>query len=216
MSLRILTTPLDAPLGWPIHFVEAVVAHENRERWPGTKNRRSLTHRRTDDMVRDKGWGRPMSASADLLGHVAMRCALLQRDWAEVWGSAAPRDGTGPLIETYPAAALRAWDLPTGGYKGRAHDAGRGRIGIFDALAEATTGWLDSAPIRSACIDSDHTLDAFISALNAIAARAGATHGPESVEDHHCATLEGWIHVPIRPLAEIRPPERPDVSNLER
>ena len=112
---------VDAPLGWPIAFVQAVRAHEDREPWPGTKDRRSLTHRHTDNVVRDHGRGQPMSASADLLGHVAMRCALLQRDWAERWGGAAPRDGSGRLVEVYPAAALRAWHLPERGYKGQVY-----------------------------------------------------------------------------------------------
>jgi len=48
-----------------------------------------------------------------------------------------------------------------------------------------------------------------LSALNALAARAHQTFPPESVEDHHCAVLEGWIHVPSVPLASVRPPVDP-------
>lgn len=197
---------VDAPLGWPIDFVQAVRAHEAREPWPGTANRRTLTHRRTDDVVRDHGRGNPMSASADLLGHVAMRCALLQRDWAKRWGAPAPRDGSGRLVEVYPAASLRAWGLPERGYKGPSGESGRARATIVDGLADATEPWLDVTSVRSACIDSDHVLDALVAALSALATHVGASHGPESVEDHHCAVLEGWIHVPDRPLTEIRPP----------
>lgn len=196
---------VDAPLGWPIAFVQAVRAHEDREPWPGTKDRRTLTHRHTDNVVRDHGRGQPMSASADLLGHVAMRCALLQRDWATRWGSPAPRDGSGRLVETYPAAALRAWHLPERGYKGPSAEAGRVRTTIFAGLADDCGAWLDVDPIRSECINSDHTLDALVAALNAVAAHAGLTFTPESVEDHHCAVLEGWIHVPSVPLASVRP-----------
>ncbi|MFN8051032.1 MAG: DUF429 domain-containing protein [Acidimicrobiales bacterium] len=205
---------VDAPLGWPIVFVQAVVAHEDRKPWPGTEDRRALTHRHTDDVVRDRGWGRPMSASADKLGSVAMRCALLQRDWAATWGTAAPRDGSGRLVEVYPAAALRAWNLHAGPYKGNAPDAGRARAKIFDGLAAGTSHWLDIAPIRSDCINSDHTLDALVSAINAVAAFVGLTHGPQSIEDRHCAVLEGWIHVPIAGLADISPsPEPPSVPD---
>lgn len=205
LGARVDLVGVDAPLGWPIAFVEAVTAHENRQPWPGTKDRRTLTHRHTDDVVRDHGRGQPMSASADLLGHVAMRCALLQRDWARRWGEAANRDGSGRLVEVYPAAALRAWRLPERGYKGNSAEAGRTRATIFRGVLEGTSGWLDAAPIRSACIDSDHTLDALIAAVNAVAARLGVTHAPESIEDHHCAVLEGWIHVPVVPLDELRP-----------
>lgn len=206
LGARVDLVGVDAPLGWPISFVQAVQAHEDRRPWPGTKDRRALTHRHTDDIVRDHGRGQPMSASADLLGHVAMRCALLQRDWAVQWGGAAPRDGTGRLVEVYPAAALRAWHLPERGYKGSSAEAGRARATIFDGLASGVAGWLDISPVRSESINSDHTLDALISALNAVAAHGRVTHPPETVEDHHCAVLEGWIHVPSVALDQVPAP----------
>ena len=58
---------VDAPLGWPEPFVAAVTAHAAHREWPGTDDRRPLTHRRTDDVVVAQGWARPMSASADRL-----------------------------------------------------------------------------------------------------------------------------------------------------
>lgn len=197
---------VDAPLGWPIDFVQAVRAHEAREPWPGTADRRSLTHRHTDDVVRDHGRGNPMSASADLLGHVAMRCALLQRDWARRWGGAAPRDGSGRLVEVYPAASLRAWGFADRGYKGTGAEAGRLRTRIVDGLGRAVASWLDVSMVRSECINSDHVLDALISAVSALAAHQGATYPPVSIEDRHCAVLEGWIHVPSGPLEALVPP----------
>lgn len=205
LGARVDLVGVDAPLGWPIAFVDAVSAHENRRPWPGTKDRRVLTHRHTDDVVRDHGRGQPMSASADKLGHVAMRCALLQRDWAHRWGAPANRDGSGRLVEVYPAAALRAWRLPARGYKGASAEAGRARAAIFAGVQRGTAGWLDTAPIRSACIDSDHTLDALVSAVVAAAARWGQTYRPDTVEDRHCAVLEGWIHVPTGELGGLTP-----------
>jgi hypothetical protein len=109
----------------------------------------------------------------------------------------------------YPAAALRAWHLPERGYKGGAAEAGRTRTEIFDGLAVGCDSWLDVSTVRSECINSDHTLDALISALNAVAAVADHTHRPESIEDHHCAVLEGWIHVPSVPLEQVVPPAPP-------
>ncbi|CAB4757431.1 MAG: DUF429 domain-containing protein [Actinobacteria bacterium] len=202
---------VDAPLGWPEPFVQAVMAHQSFNPWPGTENRRPLTHRLTDDRVRDQGWGQPMSASADRLGSVAMRCALLQREWANRWGAAAERDGSGRLLEVYPAAALRVWGISQPGYKGGTKDAAdparKARNKIFTALRTATEPWLDLVSVRESCVDSDHTLDALISAVIALLAQWSATSRPESDEDLRLAKVEGWIHVPIGPLELIRPPE---------
>jgi hypothetical protein len=103
---------VDAPLGWRRAFVEAVRAHEELGAWPGSVDRSGLTHRDTGRAVRRLGVGSPLSVSADNLGSVAMRCALLQhRCGQEAWAAPAPRDGSGPLVETYPAAALAAWRI---------------------------------------------------------------------------------------------------------
>jgi predicted nuclease with RNAse H fold len=77
---------VDSPLGWPAAFVNAVSVHNALRPWPGATERATLTHRDTDRVVRSLGAGNPLSVSADKLGSVAMRCALLQRRWAdEVW-----------------------------------------------------------------------------------------------------------------------------------
>ncbi|MBK6669736.1 MAG: DUF429 domain-containing protein [Actinobacteria bacterium] len=196
---------VDAPLGWPMPFVAAVTAQQRFGRWPGTEDRRPLTHRHTDAVVRANGWGQPMSVSADKLGSVAMRCALLQREWASEWGRAAPRDGSGRLVEVYPAVALLAWGVGRPGYKGSGDDARRVRESILAAIAEATHDWLDLAGISEICIASDHSLDAVVSALNAVAAGIGASRAPESDEERDRALVEGWIHVPTGPLRDVRP-----------
>ncbi len=196
---------VDAPLGWPMPFVAAVTAQQRFGRWPGTEDRRPLTHRHTDAVVRVNGWGQPMSVSADKLGSVAMRCALLQREWASEWGSAAPRDGSGRLVEVYPAAALLAWGIGRRGYKGSGDDARWVRESILAAIAEATHDWLDLAGISEICIASDHSLDSVVSALNAVAAGIGASRAPESDEERDRALVEGWIHVPTGPLRDVRP-----------
>jgi hypothetical protein len=167
-----------------------------------------LTHRETDRAVRALGAGTPLSVSADKLGSVAMRCALLQRRWAdEVWTRRAPRDGSGPLVETYPAAALRAWHVESKGYKNRRDkdEAQRVRGKVVAAIENAVGPWLDLQLVRARCITSDHVLDALICALVAIAAKAGATHVP-SENQRQAALIEGWIHVPSTPLAAVAPP----------
>ncbi|MGC2173893.1 MAG: DUF429 domain-containing protein, partial [Acidimicrobiales bacterium] len=104
---------LDSPLGWPDDFVSAVTAHRVSARWPSfehrstDKMRESLRHRTTDLFVRSLDLGStPLSVSSDLIGVVAMRGAWLQSAWAQRWGRLEPRDGSGRLVETYPAAAL--------------------------------------------------------------------------------------------------------------
>lgn len=205
---RVDIVGVDAPLGWPAAFVDAVSAHAAFGPWPGTTDRSALTHRATDRAVRSLGMGLPLSVSADKLGSVAMRCALLQRRWAdESWGRPAPRDGSGPLVETYPAAALRAWHVESTGYKNRRDrdDARRVRTLVVDALAGVVCDWLDLEPVRARCIASDHVLDALVCALVAIAAVAGATH-PPSDHQRSAALVEGWIHVPATPLSTLGPP----------
>ena len=209
---------VDAPLGWPVAFVEAVAAQNQFRPWPGANDRSTLTHRDTDRAIRQHGFGTPLSVSADRLGSVAMRGALLQRSWAEsIWSGAAPRDGSGALVETYPAAALRAWSIEYGGYKDRRHPiaAADVRRGMIEAIAAAVGPWLDLDPIGSRCITSDHALDALVCALVAVASKTAATHQPPD-DKRKTARVEGWIHVPSRPLSEIAPPSLPSVLRRER
>jgi hypothetical protein len=111
----------------------------------------------------------------------------------------------------YPAAALRVWGISQPGYKGgtkaAADPARTARNRIFAAVRTATESWLDLVAVSDKCVDSDHTLDALISAIIALAAQSNATSCPKSAEDVKLAKTEGWIHVPIRPLELIRPPE---------
>jgi predicted nuclease with RNAse H fold len=194
---------VDCPLGWPAAFVDAVSAHHRHDPWPADANRRPLTHRLTDHELRARGQGNPMSVSADLLGHVAMRCAWLQREWsARRGGEPAWRDGSTWLMEVYPAASLRAWGLPSRGYKVR-----RGadaeplalRHQILDAVVAALGDRLELGEVRERCLDSDHLLDALIAALTVLVVRAGGTTWPLP-EQRSIAQAEGWIHVPVGAL----------------
>lgn len=202
---------IDAPLGWPRAFVAAVAAHEAFGPWPGGVDRGPLTHRVTDHVVVAAGQGRPLSVSADRIGSPAMRGALLQHRWAtELWGAPEPRDGTGRLVETYPAASLRAWGIEAAGYKrgGAAHaeEARRVRAGIVAHLA-ATVTWVDTAAVADRAASSDHVLDALLCCLTVAAARTGTT-APAGPAEAAAARVEGWIHVPTAPLAALTPPDR--------
>jgi hypothetical protein len=109
-------------------------------------------------------------------------------------------------VETYPAAALAAWRIECRGYKDRRDPikAAGVRRRIVAELESALMRWLDLEPAEDSCVESDHVLDALLSALVAIAAKTRSTHPPA---DHQltAADREGWIHVPSRPLSELNP-----------
>jgi predicted nuclease with RNAse H fold len=203
-----LAVGVDAPLGWPDAFVDAVTAHHGFRPWPAAIDRAPLTHRETDRRTRAITGRLPLSVSADLLGVVAMRCALLQRRWAdEVWGAPEPRDGSGVLGETYPAAAFAVWGIEARGYKARQRPqaASEVRSSIVRELRSRTDRWLDLDAVDEECVASDHVLDALVCAIVAVAMSRGATEAPPTglVET---ARREGWIRVPTCPLGEVVAP----------
>lgn len=215
---RTTVVGLDSPLGWPDDFVAAVTAHRLSARWPTFEHRstdrirESLRHRTTDLFVRSLDLGStPLSVSSDLIGVVAMRGAWLQSAWAQRWGALESRDGSGRLVETYPAAALRAWGFLArrgvrykgGGSHGARESQREERTRIIDAIEAQSETWLHVTPaLHDAAIASDHELDALVSALVALAARAGATH-PVPLESKEAARREGWIHVPCEGFSSL-------------
>lgn len=209
---------LDSPLGWPDDFVAAVTAHRMSARWPSFEHRstdrirESLRHRTTDLFVRSLDLGStPLSVSSDLIGVVAMRGAWLQSAWAQRWGGLELRDGSGRLVETYPAAALRAWGLLArhgvrykgGGAQGARESQRVERERMMNEIEQRSEAWLNvSTPVHDAAIASDHALDALVSALVALAARVNATY-PAPPESKEAARREGWIHVPSEEFSSL-------------
>lgn len=195
---------VDAPLGWPDEFVAAVGLHHRGLPWPAADDpvaqRRLLSKRETDRFVKARTGLDPMSVSADRIGAVAMRCARLQTLWAQGWGGPADRSGSGRLVETYPAAALKGWGLVHRSYKGR--DRAAPRALLVDTVMTAAP-WLHLADGGAACRLSDHTLDAVVCGLVALATLAGLTLAPAPGRERDRAGREGWIHVPSGPLAEL-------------
>jgi hypothetical protein len=201
---------IDVPFGWPDEFVESVTAHHALQPWPGHA-RRLLRYRATDRVVaavrKTHKSNPPLSVSSDLIGVAAMRVAgLFHR-----LGAAEPvqRDGTGRLVEVYPALALDVWGLPSKGYKG-AGPLKRAALGaLIDAFVSRTRGWLGlEAVLDERCRQKDDVFDALVAAL---VARAHATDLCMEIPaaDRDRARREGWIAVPVegsllklgRPLA---------------
>jgi hypothetical protein len=197
---------IDCPLGWPDAFVHFVLAHHNDAlTLPGDLSsarwRRSLSYRRTDEHVRATLSMIPLSVSTDRIGVTAMRAARLQALLADR-GSPVDRDGTGLVVEVYPAAGLRCWDLPDRGYKGTANRDRR--ESIVDQLREGAP-WLELGATEPLCRQHDHVLDAVVSALLARAAALGHTTPPPD-QDRGAALREGWIALPTCRLDQLAPP----------
>lgn len=194
---------LDAPLGWPDAFVEAVRAHHAHRPWPTDLDRADLRYRATDRFVVDLDLGvRPLSVSSDLIGAVAWRAAGLVAALGRARGRPLARDGSDGVYEVYPAAALRAWGLLARRgerYKGRrVADPGpralRERV-VADLAGGAAGPIALAGGLAGAAVDSDHVLDAVVAALVVAAALERRTIPPPAALAARAAR-EGWIHVP--------------------
>lgn len=193
---------IDAPFGWPDAFVELVVAHRNHEFPEGLAldtrtGRQSLVRRLTDRLVHAETGIVPLSVSADLIAHVALRCAGLLASFGSDGFDVDRVDGF--AVEVYPAAALRIWGQSTRGYKGPKNrsvlEAG------VEQLERALPG-LRLGEFRSLCTTSDDAFDALVAAIIARAVALGCTRRPEDHE-REIARREGWIHLPSCDLATL-------------
>jgi predicted nuclease with RNAse H fold len=172
---------IDCPLGWPDAFVSFVAEHQ-RGRVVAPVARRELAYRVTDLVLRERPGPNPLSVSADLIAHVAFRCAGILGRLGEV-----DRAGDGVVVEVYPAAALHRWGLPHSGYK---------KVGgsLVDQLVAAAP-WLELGDHEGLCRSSHDAFDAVVAALVARAAAVGRTLGPDA-RQRAAARTEGWIAVP--------------------
>jgi hypothetical protein len=207
-------TGLDCPLGWPSDFVATIAAHHQGVRLPppvrfkaradGRPGLDALRFRLTDDLTwKATSMRPPLSVSTDLLGVVALRAAYLL-DALAAAGVAVPRDGSGPVAEVYPAAALRRWGIRLArSYKSGAPEARAVREHIVAAV-EAGLGLPLPEPVRARCADSHDHLDALVCALVARAVQCGGTVWPHSPDQRAAARQEGWIHLPDAGLDALR------------
>jgi len=195
-------TGIDAPFGWPDAFVDFVGAHHrleySRERALSSRAGRLPLVRRLTDRVVHAGTGIvPLSVSADLIAHVALRCAGLLAELDAVGVDVDRVDGT--VVEVYPAAALQGWGLPFKGYKSAKNR--EARAASVAALERALPG-LRLGGFRDLCVASDDAFDAVVAGLVARAAALGRTVRPDAAQ-RAVAVREGWIHLPLCGIREL-------------
>jgi predicted nuclease with RNAse H fold len=186
---------IDVPLGWPIAFAEAIMQHSLDGTWPADYSHAdtsALRLRRTDLWAwRLLGSSPPLSVSTDRIALPAMRAAALLSSLAERMAL----DGSGIVVEAYPAAALRRWDRPSRGYKGKANS--EARVSLVTGFLAQTKAWLAVDDEQAGhCLASDDAFDALIAALVARAAAVGLVE-PVPEMDRLAARREGWIAVPL-------------------
>lgn len=186
---------VDVPLGWPTPFVDFLSDHARND-LPVTADtgrswRRNLTLRLTDQVIHERTGITPLSVSASLIAHPAMRWAGIEAHLREI-NIDVSRDGSGAIYEVYPAAALLRWGLPHRGYKGAENAAIRATMlaqlsDIFPDL-----DWRDEA---EQCVRNDNVLDAVLAALIARESARGNCYHPKPNERER-ARSEGWIWLP--------------------
>jgi hypothetical protein len=211
---------IDAPFGWPVEFVDAVVGWLARQEWPVAPGDPSgdqglLVLRETDrEVIRATGLPledgsaarrgkRPLSVTTNWLAFTAMRCARLLAEVGRRAGEPVDRSGAGRVIEVYPDAALRewgvwpaSWDQQHIGYKGtKSHHRERRRT-LVDELVGRVGSWLgEDHEFIEGCVKSDDELDALVGAL---VARSVDQGNSQPIADPKRAAAEGWIHLPQR------------------
>jgi predicted nuclease with RNAse H fold len=192
---------IDCPLGWPEPFVDFLIAHRSQSTVApnDVAARRELAYRTTDLFLKAEIGVLPLSVSADLIGHAAMRAAGILSQLAAL-GCPVDRTGAGVVVEVYPAAALRSWQLYRPRYKGPGSRPVRDELvtDLLTALPELQIGPTETA----LCRQSDDAFDAVICALIARAAALGKTLVPDA-EQAKIAASEGWIAVPTSSLSDL-------------
>ncbi|HEY5853202.1 MAG TPA: DUF429 domain-containing protein [Aldersonia sp.] len=189
---------IDSPFGWPDAFVDFVARHHAGHP-PAVElatkdHRRPLTKRHTDLVVADRTGLMPLSVSADLIAHVALRCAGLLGQLAAAGVDVGRVNGT--TVEVYPAAGCKLWGLP---HKNKKDPTVRA-----DAVAALRNAapWLDLTKYSNLLTSHHDAFDAVVAALLARAVAIGATFPPDGAE-HAVAEREGWVHVPTVPLSAL-------------
>ncbi|MHB8588453.1 MAG: DUF429 domain-containing protein [Candidatus Dormibacteraceae bacterium] len=196
LSERVDKIGIDVPLGWPDAFVGAVARHRAGEPF-GEAEMAALARRETDRWVWNNTKQVPLSVSTDRISYPAMRTARILGRLSVL---NADRSGAGRVVEVYPAAALRVWQLRYQRYK---RDKGREVLTAILKELRTRCSWLSaSEAVWRDVKRDDHSFDALICALVARAHATGRCH-PVPTDQRETARREGWIAVPSERSLEI-------------
>ena len=187
---------IDVPLGWPIPFVDALVAHQAFQSWPARRATVELAFRATDRWIAQETRRTPLSVSTDRIGRTALRVAKVMSEISADWPRTYRAGTVGGVVEVYPAAALARWGTRRYRYKSRA----RGATDLAAATTEfLTRPWLEfeNEDCRELYTKDEDNFDAFIASLVA-RAHANGHCEPIPSEFEQAAGVEGWIALPRR------------------
>jgi predicted nuclease with RNAse H fold len=190
---------IDCALGWPLEFIDFLnrqADSHSGEIDGGLDWRRQVSFRETDRHVRQVTGRWPLSVATDRLGMTALRCAGLLSKF-RLAGLDTDRSGMGPIVEVYPAAALRIWGFEIAGYR----NSSSIRDELLRELSQSAPQ-LELGTFREALVESCDAFDSLIAALNTRSAALGFYEVP-SGDTLKNARREGWIALPNRPLGEL-------------
>ncbi|HEX4953021.1 MAG TPA: DUF429 domain-containing protein [Thermoanaerobaculia bacterium] len=135
--------------------------------------------------VRSTVWAGPRGGAA----MTAACLRLLAESGCPIWPWA-PRNATGLLVEAYPAAQLRAWELCHQKYADQSEGARANREAIIRALRQR----VDLGAYEERLASSADAVDAVVAAFAAVA----VTQDTLQSEPPAIAEKEGWIAVHAR------------------
>jgi hypothetical protein len=141
---RVLKVGIDAPLGWPLAFIDAVSTYRDAGTWLEAETN-ELRFRATETVVAQETGQNPLSVAMSDLAWAAMRCARLATELGAAWVRV-DRTGAGRIAKVYPGAALRRWGLIEAGpvaqssYKGDVTNRRQRREIMMDKLGQRLEG----------------------------------------------------------------------------
>ena len=179
---------LDSPLGWPVGMGKTLNTHQAGAGIGLTADQ--LFRRETDlDIYRRLG-KHPLDVGANFIARTARASLGLLEELRSKTGEPIPLAWEMSVperlaaIEVYPAATLRAMNLPLVSYKKKSELKGRRKI------MESLPGWFDLAEVHQAALDSADVLDAILCTLAGVQFCRGHCVPPR---DLATAQKEGWI-----------------------
>ena len=184
---------LDAPLGWPVALGDSLRFH--KAAGPLAPDANSLFRRCTDDFTTRVIGKRPMDVGADRIARTAKAALdllgeirrILNRPILPGWMPGNVQDDA--VLETYPAAFLKAHGLPFQAYKKSSQRP------VREEILAGLKGHMVLECSEEPFLDDADILDALLCTLVSAAYLSGKVHKPPP-EKEEIISREGWIWLP--------------------